>query len=200
MDFWIALSLCKQFVAANGFSTIEKSAEKVSGFFRHLEAVKAELTIQAQTNPLLENKHGSAHGPLVYKALADLKLGFQAASFDGGKLISVTPAGTMMNDAWTGVERFIELENAGVVRLTEYDLGATKGKFFMLKDAVNTQVQGDPAISRVFVDDAGRSLEEIVWVRGKKFHMLTYSPEMVTGTQLKAASEVSAASLARALR
>lgn len=184
--------------SADGFSDTEKSPEKINGFFLHLDTVKAELAIRTQVNALPQNKE--THLREVYNNLSKLKLSFTAATFDRGALIAVTPAGTKINNAWTGVERFFRVGEAGVARLTEYDLAPTQGKFYMIKEAVNTRVSGKPAISKVFIDDDGRSIEEIVWVSGQKFHMLTFGPDLVSGSKLKAAAHISAFSLAQELR
>jgi hypothetical protein len=59
-------------------------------------------------------------------------------------------------------------------------------------------------ISKVFTDENGQSIEEIVWVNGNKLYMLTFGPDVVLSSaavpKLKASSEVSAFSLAQELR
>jgi hypothetical protein len=184
--------------APDGFSSVERSPEKVKGFFIHLNTVKAALANGQQAG--FRKQADVAHSPEVHKNLSQLSLTFKAAAFDKGALIAVAPAGTKIDKSWTGLDRFFQLPGAGVMRLTEYDLGATGGKFFMAKEAVNTSVNGQPAISKVFVGENGLSIEEIVWVSGRKFYMLTFSPDLAAGTQLKAAPHVSALSLALQLQ
>lgn len=69
----------------------------------------------------------------------------------------------------------------------------------MMKEAVNTRVRGKPAISRVFTDDDGQTIEEVVWVDGGKFYMLTFGPDIMPGTNAKAAAHVTAHTLAQEL-
>jgi hypothetical protein len=69
----------------------------------------------------------------------------------------------------------------------------------MMKEAVNTKVRGKSAISRVFTDEDGQTIEEIVWVEGSKFYMLTFGPDLIPGTKAKAAAHITAHSLAHEL-
>lgn len=194
--------------SVDGFSTVDKSPDMVKGFFQHMNKAKelvAKKELVANPPRLNSNNLGTPQekDPEVHKNLSTLKVGFKAASFDRATLIAASPAGTKINDSWTGLERFFHVENAGVVRLTEYDLGTTNGKFYMLKDAIKTRVLGKPAISKVFTDNEGQMIEQIVWVNGTKFYMLTFGPDLVASnanTKLKANPHVSAASIANELR
>lgn len=185
-------------IASDGFSLVEKSPEMVKGFFTHMNAAKTYIARQEMPNGQQQDK-GESATPEVHKDLSKLKIRFKPKSLDRGALIAAAPSGTKLNDAWTGVERFFQIEGAGSVRLSEVDLGATGGKFFMIKEAVNAQVRGKPAISRVFTDDDGQSIEEVVWVEGGKFYMLTFGPNLTPGTKAKAAAHITAYSLAQEL-
>jgi len=138
----------------------------------------------------------------VYKDISSLKLSFEPARFSSGTLVAIAAAGTIVGKAWTGSDRYYRIEGAGDMRLSETDLGATGGKFYMLKESVNTRVGGKPAISKVFSDEDGRTVEEILWVSGRKLYLLTFAPEMSTGgaRKQKIAPSVSAYSLAQELR
>ncbi|MGH8808160.1 MAG: hypothetical protein ACREX0_09815 [Noviherbaspirillum sp.] len=184
--------------AIDGFSSTEKSPEMVRGFFHHMNTAKTLVANRLPENA--QQQKGGKHSPEVHKDLSNLKLAFKAASFNRGTLVAAAPSGTQIDNAWTGVERFFQIEGAGSVRLSEFDLGATKGKFYMLKDAVNTRVNGKPAISKVFTDDDGQSIEEVVWVSGNKFYMFTFGPDIVPGSKVKAAAHISAHTLAQELR
>lgn len=135
----------------------------------------------------------------MHKDLSKLKIRFKPKALDRGTLIAAAPSGTKINDIWTGVDRFFQIQGAGSVRLSEVDLAASGGKFYMMKEAVNTRVHGKPAISRVFTDDDGHTIEEVVWVEGGKFNMLTFGPDVSPGTKAKAAAHITAHSLAQEL-
>ena len=186
--------------SSDGTSTIEREPEKVRGFFRNVNTAKTVVANRFSTN---SQQTAALHAPELHKDLSTLKLTFNAMPFSRGALIAAAPSGTLIGNAWTGVERFFRVEDTGTVQLTEYDLGATKGKFYMLKDAVNTRVNGKSAISKVFTDADGQSVEEIVWVNGSKLYMLIFGPDVVVGgggTKVKVAPHVTALSLAQELR
>lgn len=194
-------------IANDGFSTVTRSPEDVRRFYTALDIAKTSVANPssgaANLSSITENQDiRGQRAPVVFKDLSHLKLGFAAVSVSHGELIGVAPHGTMIGDAWTGVERFYRIEGAGHMRLTESDMGLTDGMFFMIKDAVNTSVAGKPAISVVFTDDDGQQVEEILWVNGTKLYTLTFAPEMSQGRFGKTKSNVriSAPSLAQELR
>ncbi|RZI43714.1 hypothetical protein EGT07_08065 [Herbaspirillum sp. HC18] len=178
----------------DGFSTVEKVPGSVKGFVDHVNAVKNHLQHQGNTN-----ENGQRTVPEVHKDMSTLKLAFKPANFNHGGLIAATPSGTKVKDAWTGVDRFFQIDGAGSVRLSEVDMAASGGKFFMMKEAINTRVRGKPAISKIFTDEDGQTIEEVVWVEGNKFFMLTFRPDLIAGTKTKA-SYLTAHSLAQELQ
>jgi hypothetical protein len=146
-----------------------------------------------------KQKNGDPSIPEVHEDLSTLKVRFQPKALDRATLIAAAPHGTKIDGAWTGVERFFQIPGAGSVRLSELDLAASEGKFFMIKEAVNTRVHGNPAISRVFTDTDGQTTEEVVWVEDGKLYMLTYGPDLPPGTKAKANGHISAFSLVQEL-
>lgn len=184
-------------VAADGFSSAVKSPQTVKGFYNHMNMAKTLVASQLPGNAQQQN--GGKRAPEVHKDLSTLKLTFKEASFNRGKLIAAAPSGTMIDNAWTGLDRFFQIDGVGMVRLSESDLTASKGKFYMLKTAVNTHVNGKHAISNVFTDDEGQSIEEILWVHGNKLFKLTFGPEVVPSTKAKIAQHINASSLAQEL-
>jgi len=189
--------------AADGVSHMEKSPEKVKGFFEHNKAAAGFLAATEARKAQPEAHKGRPPVPEVHRDLAALKLTFKPALFQRAKLVAVAPSGTIVNGNWTGVERFFQLPDAGIVVLTEIDLAATKGKFSMLKEAVNGAVNGGPAISKVIMDNAGDSIEEVVWMNGPVYSRLVFGPTLVAGTngmKVKAAKQVTGLSLAQELR
>lgn len=185
--------------AADGFSTIETSPQTVRQFLANVDLVTSLADERATA---LKMGSRPLKAPQVVRNVSELKLGFKTAAMHRGELIGASPQGTIVGDAWTGVERFYRIAGAGIVRISETDLKATGGRFYMLKDAINTQVGGQPAISKVFNDGEGRTVEEVLWVQGHKLFMLTFAPDMENGRFGLAKSNVriSANSLAQELR
>lgn len=185
-------------IAADGFSSTEKSSETVKGFFNHMNTARAYVARKAIGNTQ-QQKTGEPTMPEIHTDMSTLKIHFRPKSLNRGALIAAAPSGTLLNGAWTGVERFFQIEGVGSVRLSEVDLSATGGKFYMMKEAVNTRVRGNPAISKIFTDDDGQTIEEVVWVESGKFYMLTFGPNHAIGNKSKVAAHVSAHLLAQEL-
>lgn len=185
--------------ADDGISAIENSPETVRRFFSNVDMVREQISSPANQMSLENNGH---QAPVVFKALSELKLGFTAARLNRGDLIGITVRGTVVDNAWTGVERYYRIPGTGTFRLTETNLKATGGMFYMLKKNVNTSVAGKPAISKVISDGDGQTLEEILWVNGPMLYMLTFAPDTTTGRfgKTKSNSRVSAISLAQEVR
>lgn len=192
-------------IADDGFSSQSNEPGRVRQFLNNLEIVKghhATASEAANFSAMIASGKSVPTAPIVVGALSDLKLGFAPAVVRSGKLIGVVPQGTLVNGAWTGVERFYEIEGGGYSRISETDMAASGGMFYMNKAAVNATVAGKPAISVVFTDDQGRRIEEVLWVHGPKLYTVTYAPEMRAGRDgtTKANAAVSAFGLATELR
>lgn len=186
-------------IAPDGFSSIKESSVIVKGFFNSVKAAKMRVAYSDQLSVSEQLKDKPGEQPEAYKSLSELNLTFTPSTFSQGELIAVVPSGTLIDNAWTGVERFFQISGVGVVRLTEFDQAASKGKFYMLKDAVNTDVHGKQAISKV-ITNGNKKIEEVVWVNGKKLYTLTFGPNTSPedgGSKSKAtAPDISALSLA----
>jgi hypothetical protein len=186
--------------AEDGFSSIEEAPETIRQFMNNLELAKHLAA--APANAALAKSSVSLRAPVIFKDLSELELGFGPAVLNKGVLIGAAPSGTMIGNAWTGVDRYYRIEGAGHARLSESDMKPTGGMFYMLKSEVNTSIGGKPAISKVFTDEAGVRVEEVLWVRGSKLYVVTFAPEMQPSRygKSKANPRISAVSLASELR
>lgn len=181
--------------SVDGFSSDELSPDTVQSFFNSFTTAK---TFASNSGPGASPQRRTS--PTAYKNLSDLSLTFQAGRVPMGKLVAVAPSGTMIGQKWTGVERFFEIDGGGRMRLTEFDMGATDGKFFMLKEAINARVHGKAAISKVFRDASGQTVEEVLWVNGHMLNILSYSPKVHENRQTNASARISAYSLVQQIR
>jgi hypothetical protein len=191
--------------ADDGFSNLSTEPDRVRQFFNNLEIVKGHQAgaqeAESYAKMMISGKLAPT-APLLVGKLTDLKVGFVPAAVRTGKLIGAVPQGTIVNGAWTGVERYFEIEGGGHSRISETDMAASGGMFYMNKAAVNATVAGKPAISMVFTDDQGRRIEEVLWVDGPKLYKVTYAPNLQPGRygMMKANTAVSAFALATELR
>lgn len=191
--------------ASDGFSNLSNESNRVRQFFNNLEIVKGRQASAREAEgyaEMITSGRALPTAPLVVAKLTDLKVFFTPASIRTGKLIGVAPQGTIVNGAWTGVERYFQIEGGGYSRISETDMAASGGMFYMNKAAVNATVAGKPAISMIFTDDQGRRVEEVLWVNGPKLYTVTYAPTLQPGRygMMKANTAVSAFALATELR
>ncbi|NIA00248.1 hypothetical protein [Massilia sp. CCM 8734] len=190
--------------AEDGFSTVKKSPEQVCKFMNELAVIKGRQSTAAEAAAFVETvKSGKPipTTPIVVNSAGDLKVGFHAVAVRSGKLIGATPQGTIINGKWTGIERYFHIEGSGYWRVSETDLAASGGMFYLNKAAVNTTVAGKPAISIVLTDDQGQRLEEVLWVNGGTLYKVTYAPDQHAGHDgKKINSAISAVSLAAELQ
>ncbi len=106
------------FIGARNSAAVGPSSETTIGFI-HLTAsiVKGQPAsareAASHAEMILKGKAGPT-APLVVGSLDDLKIGFTPVSVRTGKLIGVVPQGTIVKGAWTGLERFYQLEGGGV--------------------------------------------------------------------------------------
>lgn len=191
--------------ASDGFSNLSNEPNRVRQFFNNVEIVKGQHASAREAESFAEmitSGKPVPTAPLVVSELTDLKVRFTPAAVRTGKLIGVAPQGTILNGAWTGVERYFQVEGGGYSRISETDMAASGGMFYMNKAAVNATVAGKPAISMIFTDDHGRRVEEVLWVNGPKLYTVTYAPDLQPGRygMMKANTAVSAFALATELR
>lgn len=190
--------------ADDGISGASNAPELVRQFFNNLEIIKGQASTAEEAGLIagkMQNGTDMPTAPLVLRNITDLKLAFAPSNVRSGRLIGVAPQGTIVNGAWTGVERYFELAG-GYSRVSETDMALSGGMFFMNKAAVNARVAGKPAISMVYTDARGLRVEEVLWVNGGKLFKLTYAPNLQQGRygMMKASSGISALSLAAELR
>lgn len=186
--------------ADDGISHLQNSPVVVKNFFDHHKAAVSYLAANEarKAHPAAATK--GAPIPEVHKDLESLKLSFKPVRFPRATLVAAAPAGTIVNGNWTGVERFFSIPGVGLASISEIDLAATKGKFSMLKEAVNGAVNGGPAASTVFINDFGDSVEEVIWMNGNVYSRLTFGPDVVAtagGAKTKRTKGVTGLSLAQ---
>ena len=137
--------------AEDGFSALQKEPARVRQFMNEMEIVKGAQASAKEVGAFAV-AIGSAkkilNAPTLVQSLGDLKLGFTPAAVRNGKLIGAAPQGTIIKGSWTGVERYFHIVGAGYSRVSETDLAATAGMFYMNQAAVDPHIPGRPARAR----------------------------------------------------
>ena len=183
--------------AADGFSNLVTDPEIIVQFDRNLATALDLVAVATAAGPL---RPFSGNTPQAHPDLSATRLTFKPAAFKHGTLLAVAPSGTTINGAWTGIDRYFRLPGNGTVRIAEIDMTATGGSLRMHRHAINTRIHGVDAISRIYVGDAGRTVEEIVWVRQGKLFTLTFAPGRAKSGARHRAGQRSAVELAKGMQ
>ncbi|MCC7633070.1 hypothetical protein [Stenotrophomonas rhizophila] len=89
------------------------------------------------------------------------------------ELLSTEPNGTVSGDRSTGVSRTYRVPNVGLVILSEDDYVASKTKHTLIRETLNTQVNGTPARSYTARSKDGRGKAELRWITSNRAYLLT---------------------------
>lgn len=184
-------------IDANG-DVFYKDPRKHSDFRRGLDVARSLVDGKADAG------QPDKQPPQGVRDIGKLRLAFHPKQHGNGhELLVASPAGTLTDEGWSGLERHVRIPNAGVYKLVEFDLSKTGGKFYLASEATNALIENSPAGTKSFVDENDNVIEEVVWVSGGRFHLLTYAPDTQVsreGKRKKKAVTVSAASIAQELR
>lgn len=88
-------------------------------------------------------------------------------------LLDAEGSGGLTEKGWTGLYRLFAVQNIGLVKLEEVDYIVSKGGWGIIKEAINQDVNGHPAILNVKQSQSGKGLSELVWATDRKIFTLT---------------------------
>lgn len=88
-------------------------------------------------------------------------------------LLGAMASGGYTDEGWTGISRLFVVPKLGLVGLEEVDYVASEGGFAMIKEAINQNVNGYPAILRVKQSQSKKSLSELTWANDRKIYTLS---------------------------
>lgn len=99
----------------------------------------------------------------------------QGQQFDdaGLKMLGAVTGGTLAPEGWTAVSRLFVAPGVGVTMLEEIDYVAAGGGLMMIKEAINHEVNGHPAILRVKKGRSGKAVTELTWASAGKIYTLS---------------------------
>jgi len=92
------------------------------------------------------------------------------------RLLEVRLAGSYQKDKWTGVARTFDVGDLGLVILEETDYVAGRDSVTVIKEWVNTDVNGHRGTVKTARDRAGRSLVLVGWADQSKLYSLQLHP------------------------
>lgn len=77
--------------------------------------------------------------------------------------IGASPAGTLIGNSWTGVDRYFKRADGSRYKITEYDFSKTDGKLYLSNQSTGLYVRNTPAGVASFSNNE-EILTEVVWV------------------------------------
>jgi len=126
---------------------------------------KAQQNVGAALKPWPETQ-----GKLKMKPASIQGKEFESA---GMRLLGAATSGTLTPEGWTGLTRLFVARGIGVVMLEEIDYVAAGGGLMMIKEAINEDINGRPAILRVKKGQGGKALTELTWATDNKIYTLS---------------------------
>jgi hypothetical protein len=92
--------------------------------------------------------------------------------FERGKLLGAAPGGIKTGRGWTAVSRLFDMHQGKII-LEEIDYAASGGGMTMIKEAINQNVNGHPAILRIKTSQSRKSITELTWATDRKIYNLS---------------------------
>lgn len=88
-------------------------------------------------------------------------------------LLGATASGGLTEAGWTGLSRIFVVPKIGLVGLNEVDFIASQGGAAFIKEAINQDVNGLPAILSVKQSRSNKGLTELTWATDQKIYTLS---------------------------
>lgn len=114
------------------------------------------------------------------KSMAEVmpKLKIKPANVESSPLgqadfLGATASGGHTEEGWTGLHRIFVVPKLGLVGLDEIDFIASQGGIAFIKEAINQEVNGFPAILSVKQSRSNKGLTELTWATGQKIYTLS---------------------------
>ncbi len=101
--------------------------------------------------------------------------------FEDKKIIGAVTGGAFVDGKWTDIARLFEFEEFGVVQLQEDESLA----ILLSEEAINEDVNGNPAMYTVQVSESGQSLTSISWVTDDKQYTVSMNKNASEDEKLK---------------
>ena len=126
-----------------------------------------------------------------HAALAE-RLTFAEARVGSTSLAKLTPAvslpaGNNLASGWTGLTRIYRIGPSSWVMLEEMDLDAMQASVVILRESINSEVNGSPALLRSTGEAHDPSLTALTWIaNGKRYSLKTNLPANQAGERLLA--------------
>lgn len=88
-------------------------------------------------------------------------------------LLGATASGGQTDLGWTGLSRLFVVPKLGLVALDEVDYIASEGGMIFIKEAINQDINGLPAILNVKQSRNNKGVTELTWATDQKIYTLS---------------------------
>jgi hypothetical protein len=92
---------------------------------------------------------------------------------ESSALLGATSIGGSTSEQAAGVFRLFSTPRTGLASLEEVDLVESAGGWAMIKEAINQEINGQPAILTIYQGPRGSRLVTISWATGRKLYTLS---------------------------
>lgn len=88
-------------------------------------------------------------------------------------LLGASASGGQTETGWTGLNRLFAVPTLGIVGLDEVDYIASQGGMIFIKEAINQDINGFPAILSVKQSRSKKGVTELTWATDQKIYTLS---------------------------
>lgn len=88
-------------------------------------------------------------------------------------LLGASASGGHTEEGWTGLSRIFVVPKLGLIGLYEVDFIASQGGVAFIKEAINQDINGSPAILSVKQSQSKKGLTELTWATDQKIYTLS---------------------------
>lgn len=95
---------------------------------------------------------------------------------EASRFIEAATAGGWEDGVWTGLARYFEVPDLGLIKLEEIDFAASKASVSLIRELVTSDVNGRPAIAKTARTPNGRTLVSVAWMTDSMSYSLMLQP------------------------
>ena len=112
-------------------------------------------------------------------AIQPAELKDSSLNLPNAKLLGARLSGTLVDGKATGVFRLMVVPGLGVVGLNEVDYSLSFGGMSLIEEAINHEINGNPAVLTVKRIKGNNGESELIWATNSKIYTLTSNKALV---------------------
>lgn len=133
------------------------------------------------SNELARRKSSNdrARAATIYRISPSIPIG--GSAHDATVLLE-GPSGTQVDGGWTGINRVFNVTGLGKVYVEEFDYILSNGSGGLIKEFINADINGNPAIYLVKTTRGGKWSSELAWMTDNKRFFVIVSRQIKMGS------------------